>query len=95
MIRSTIQELLNSNNPCEIIVLTDNRSLQDAIYSTKTVEDKRLKVDICTLRDMVNRKEITEVIWIESEKQLADSLTKGGASTARLLQALAGWTDII
>ena len=53
----------------------DNKSLKEAIYSTKSHTDKRLKIDLA-------------VIWIAAENQLADCLTKSGSSTANLLNAL-------
>ena len=33
-----------------IEAVTDNKSLHDAVHSTKTLEDKRLKVDICAVK---------------------------------------------
>ena len=39
------------------------------------------------LREMVSKEEI-EVFWVEGGLQLADSLTKRGASTLKLLDVL-------
>ncbi|GAB1607207.1 hypothetical protein Ahia01_001004000 [Argonauta hians] len=68
--------------------MTDSKSLKDCLSTSKTLEDKRLKVDICVVRDYVKKKEIHQVCWISTEKQLADSLTKSGANQAKLLQVL-------
>ena len=75
---------------CDIKVscLTDNKSLFDALHSTKKVDDKRLRIDIAVLLDMIKRKEVSSVSWIDTHKQLADCLTKGGASPQRLRAAL-------
>ena len=56
---------------------TDNKSLIDSIYFTKTVTQKRLQTDICIVREIIAKKEVTSVEWCKSESQLTDSLTKG------------------
>ena len=85
----------NDNNILTIKAITDNKSLYDAVHSTKTIEDKRLKVDICALRDMMQRKEIHHIEWIEAENQIAASFTKAGASSAKLIAALSGTKRMI
>ena len=69
-----INEILNADVP--IICHADNHSLFEAAYSSKAVEDKRLRLGIAIVREMVQRKEAS-VKWIEWKYQLADSLTKG------------------
>ena len=66
----------------------------DAVHSTKTIEDKRLKIDIGILREMLHNREISSIEWIDSDKQLADPLTKGGASMNKLIEALNGTVKI-
>ena len=56
----------------------------DALSSTKRVEDRRLRIDLAVLEDMLAKKEISSVSWIASRQQLADCLTKRGVSTACL-----------
>ena len=62
----------------------------NAVNSSKTMEDSRLKIDVAVLRDYLRQKELQAINWVPSEEQLADSLTKGGASTEKLLEALRG-----
>ena len=64
--------------------ITDSRSLYESLGSTKLVSDKRLRVEISALRQMVNKGEVS-VEWVEGAKQLADVLTKQGVSW-KLLQ---------
>ena len=96
LIRCLICELLNFDyNDMDILKIkcrTDNKSLVDAVYTTKTLNltEKRLKIDICVLRDMIEKGEISTISWGESDTQLADSLTKCGASNKRLLDVLSG-----
>ena len=66
----------------------DNKSLVDALASSKQVEDRRLRIDIAVLDDMLAKKEINCVKWVDTCNQLADCLTKRGASTEKLRAAL-------
>ena len=68
---------------------TDNHSLVEAIYSSKPILDKRLRVDIAIVTQMIERKEIKKITWIDKSLQLADCLTKRKASPCKLLQVLA------
>ena len=83
--------LFNRNCLIPIVSYTDNKSLFEAVHSTTSILDKRLRVDIAILREMVERKEMT-VEWIEASKQLSDSLTKRGASSAALLEVFKSGT---
>ena len=65
--------------------ITDNKSLFEALYSSKVTEDKRLRVDIPALRERLGNGAIDKVRWIETLYQIADCLTKSGASTVALL----------
>ena len=66
---------------------TDSQSLFDHLATSHVVTDSRICVDIARIKEMVDIAEIV-VQWIPKEKQLADSLTKAGASTRRLLDVL-------
>ena len=57
-------------------------------YSTKNIEDRRLRVDIVILREMLAKNEINKIEWVGTSSQLSDCLTESGASTALLLDAL-------
>ena len=69
------------------LVRTDNKSLSEVVYSTKAVEEKRLRVEIAALRESVERKEI-KVEWIRTRDQTADVFTKQGADNRLLLDVL-------
>ena len=73
----------------KIRCITDNKSLVDAVQSTKRVDDKRLRLDIAVLLDMQERGEISEIAWVDTHMQLADCMTKRGASTSRLKESIA------
>ena len=85
-LKTTIKAILHIDAP--INLLCDNRSLVDAVHLSTAVENKRLQIDVGVLRDMLQLGEIQEFRWIENRKQVANSLTKAGASTDYLLNIL-------
>ena len=87
-ISRVISDLLDCIN-LEIQCFVDNKSLVDALHSSHRVEDKRLRIDIAVMQDMLDRKEVTSVKWVNTDDQLANCLTKRGASPLRLLEVLA------
>ena len=89
LISSLLSEMLyEGRKPIKIIAKTDSKGLHSALYSTKAVQDKRLRVDIASLKEMLERQELDQVCWIESSDQLADCLTKKTASSESLLNVL-------
>ena len=68
---------------------TDSHQLYDAVYSIRPVLDKRLRTDVAILKEMIERKEVTQIKWIDKKYQLADSLTKRGASSHDLMRVFA------
>ena len=72
----------------EIKCFTYNKSLYESLYSSRTLEEKRLILDEAIIKDMLRKKELTEVCWIEKSKQIAYALTKSTASTRKLCDVL-------
>ena len=68
-------------------IKTDNMSLCESVHSTTANEEKRLRVEIASIRESIRRKEV-EVEWVENQRQLADVLTKQGADSSKLMRAL-------
>ena len=57
-LKQIIMELTGADNesiPAEALV--DNKSVEDAIYSTKSIDDKRLRIDVGSIKEMLNKKE--------------------------------------
>ena len=74
--------LLNASKLTEnlqVIIVTDSRSLFEALGSSKQVSNKRLRLDLGPLREMIERGEIT-INWVQGSRQLSDALTKHDAS---------------
>ena len=68
--------------------MTDNKSLYDAIQSNTSVAEKRLRLDISSIKELINDNQVKHVVWSASNEQLADCLTKKGASSLELLHGL-------
>ena len=71
-----------------ITAYVDSQSLYNSVYSTKLVDDKRLRIDIAALQQLCAEQKIYQIKWCPSEKMLANALTKHGAPTAQLLEVL-------
>lgn len=82
-----LQEISGCGN-LKIRSFVDNKSLVDSLHSSRSVDDKRLRIDIAVLRGMLERGEVAEVAWVDASGQLADCLTKKGASPERLRAAI-------
>lgn len=89
LIRKIVGELTNGL-VLSVIANVDSKNLRDSVYSSKTVEDKRLKIDLCTVRDYLRLKELSEVRLVDTKNQLADTLTKSGADATKLKAAIQG-----
>ena len=64
---------------------TDHKSLEENLKSSMIIQDLRLRVNIARLQEMVK---LGEVQWVDKTHQLADPLTKYGASAVRLMDVL-------
>ena len=88
---SIITEILYRGANCNKIPINcyiDNRSLYENLHSTKSVNEKRLRIDIAAVKEMMQKGEISKVKWIEASNQLSDCLTKKGASSKKLINVL-------
>ncbi len=84
-----VLNILSDIVPCckTINVVTDNKSLYDTTHSKKPTIDKRLRVDIAGIKEMLEKKEI-DIKAVPGKEQLSDVLTKKGASPHMLLSVL-------
>ena len=90
MARTLGEIILGKRKHLQIDCYTD-MSFHEADHSTDTVLEKRLIIDLSILREMVERKENT-ISWIEIENQLANCLTKRGASCDTLINVVQSGT---
>ena len=65
-----------------LVVCTDSYSLYECLVKLGTTDEKRLMVDILSLRQSYERREITEIRWISGNDNPADALTKASPNRA-------------
>ena len=87
LIAVLLQEVFQLAKIPTVNVKTDNNSLVDTLHSDNLVSDKRLRVDISRIKEMISLKEIN-VSWVRGCEQISDCLTKSGASTKSLIDIL-------
>ncbi|CAG2239162.1 unnamed protein product [Mytilus edulis] len=86
--RSIIEDICGvAQRTIPITAFIDNKSVTEALKSTKLVEDKRLRIDIASISEMIENS-CVEVKWCPGKVQLANSMTKRGASGIELLNVL-------
>ena len=57
----------NDDKNIKIECDTDNHQLYDSLYSIRPIQDKCLWTEIALLREMINKKEIAKINWIENK----------------------------
>ena len=87
VLKSTIEQILQIHN-LPLILCTDSKSLFDCLVKLGTTQEKRLMVDLMSIRQSYERRQITEIRWIDGNKNPADAMTK-----ARLCPALTNLID--
>ena len=70
-----------------VFCYSDSKSLVEAAKTTNVVNEKRLRIELGAIRELVENKEII-LKWVPTNEQLADSLTKEGAAVGKLLEVL-------
>ena len=85
-------ELLHIDDMTRIKVIckTDNSGMHDSSHSSTQILDKRLRIEMAILREMLSNKEITEITWVPNVHQIADALTKRGVPSSKILRHLTG-----
>ena len=58
----------------EVIGKTDSRTLERAIRAATGVRNRKLRIDIARIKEMVETGEVTEVSWVSRKDQVADGL---------------------
>ena len=79
-----ITDMKKLNTECK----TDSQSVFNAVHSVTALLDKRLRVDVAILTEMIGKGKIKKGTWVPTKDQLADCLTKRGNSPLKLLQVL-------
>ena len=67
---------------------TDSKNVLKTVHSTSMADDPRLRTEIACLKESIEKKEVTSLILLPSEKMLANCMTKKGASAKTFLEVL-------
>ena len=75
---TTLQQIVrNFNMPgIPVVICTDSKSLYDCLVKLGTTNEKRLMIDIMSIRESYEKREITEIRWINGKDNPADACTK-------------------
>ena len=84
-----------------IVVCIDSYSLYECLVKLGTTKEKRLMIDIMALRQSYERREITEIRWINGHDNPADAMTKSTPNKAlekfingnQLTVRVEGWVE--
>ena len=81
-----ISELVfNGVKHIPIEIYTDGKFLYDASKSKKTVTEKRLRIDIAMLQELLELKIVSKLHCVDTRRESANALTKNSASFKELL----------
>ena len=72
----------------KIICMTDNLNLRNVLYAETKPRNRWFRMNISCLCEMMEYGELDEVVWVDSTKQLADPLTKGGVCRDKLIKSI-------
>jgi len=88
-LREILAEILScKKDDIPIKAYVDSRNVNEAIHSTKLIVEKRLRIDIANIKQMLKEREIDEINWVSTDKQLADTLTKRGVHCLKLMNII-------
>jgi len=65
-----------AKNRIPIEVYTDNKPLEQCVRSIKQVQERRLRVDIGEVQQLLEEKEIVDIKWISTKETPADDLNE-------------------
>ena len=86
-VREMVEEIFNLKaGTIKLEAIVDNKSTVDAVHSTASVSDKKLRRDIVCIKQQLSRGELNRLTWRPGNEQLADAMTKRTASALELLR---------
>ena len=87
--RQILEDMLGlESTTITIEAYVDNKSVIEALLSTRMVDDKRLRVDVAAIQELLKFQDINQIQWVPGHLQLANVMTKQGASGFHLLKVL-------
>ena len=87
-IRDMIVELTGGHINWQVKAIVDNKSCCDAVYSTTSVTERKLRAEIAVIKELIEEKIVSEVKWVRGQYMLADIMTKKGVNSLPLMTVL-------
>src|SRR5436190_23880544 len=75
------------------IICTDSLSLYECMVKLGTTKEKRLMIDIMAIRQSYERRELSEIRWINGNDNPADAMTK--SNPVKALQNLVDTNELV
>ena len=75
------------------IICTDSFSLYECMVKLGTTKEKRLMIDIMAIRQSYERRELSEIRWINGNDNPADAMTK--SNPVKALQNLVDTNELV
>ncbi len=77
VLKDTLDKIFNKDEKgIPLIICIDSFSLYECLVKLGTTREKRLMIDLMSIRQAYERREIAEVRWIQGDKNPADAMTK-------------------
>ena len=77
--RQMLEDILGiKSKPIQIEAYVDIKSVIEAILSTRMVEDKRLRMGVAAIQELLELHDINRIQWAPGHLQLANVMTKQG-----------------
>ena len=82
MTKEIYDGVVNLKQPRQVDVeaKTDNQGLWENLNNTRQCDEKMLRNSIALIKEMLEKKEVDTVDWVETDNMLADVLTKKGGN---------------
>ena len=85
--RQVVEEIMGlKDKSMPVHGIVDNKGTVNAVHSTTSVHDKRLRRDVAGIKQLLNEGEVERVVWCSGKEQLADCMTKRGAPAWDLMK---------
>ena len=75
--------IFGSSRKIPIVLMVDNKSLAENVYTMKNVQEKRLRIDLAAIKELIVEGRL-ELCWVDTKQQIADALTKKGVNPMKL-----------
>lgn len=78
VLKFTLDAIMSQSVP--LILCTDNFSLYECLVKLRTTKEKRLMIDISSIRETYELRQVAEIVWIKGTSNPADSMTKSNSN---------------